>query len=83
MFYDDGYNENSGINFYIEIGDEEEILFTDFDEAIEYCEKKFGDDLKSFDWDDVKESKNFYELEAFLDDFGEDYKENVFCYMRN
>ena len=82
MFYDDGFNV-SGINFYIEIGDEEEILFTDFDTAIEYCEKRFGDDLTSFEWDDVKESQSFYELEAFLDDFGEDYEENVFCYMRN
>ena len=67
--------------FYIEI-DEKEFPFTDFDEAVKFCENRLGiENIDSFEWDEVKEERSFFELECFLDDFYYEGIPDIFCYI--
>ena len=67
--------------FYIEI-DEEEFGFEDFDKAVKFCENRLGiENIDSFEWDEVKEERSFFELECFLDDFHYPNMPDVFFYL--
>jgi hypothetical protein len=69
------------MKFTIEV-DQNEHEFTKFEDAVEFLEERFGtDNLESLLWEEVKEEKSFYELEAFLDDFYYDGIPDVFCYL--
>jgi hypothetical protein len=42
--------------------------FTDFNDAIKFCEAEYG--YAGLAWQYIKQTKDFYELEAFLNEDG-------------